>query len=350
MYMGLFKTNSAVGLELDTGVIRAVELKGRFRSASLTAVETIAIPKEAVVEGVVANPEVVAEALKELWLKARLNSDAIILGISNQGVLMRMASLPKVAEKNLARVIYFQAGDYFPIPLDQMVFDFSVVGESTGESGALLEVLLVAARRDLLDKSLGALDRAGLKPLVVDATPLALMRTLPQEKLAGTVVLANIANGLTVLMLATGGVPNIARVIPHSLQSYPGEADLFPAETVDSAARKVAVAVEEGVEQDDGRMALEHWGRALANEIRTTIGYYMAQRGDGTVDLVVLSGRGARIPDLPQFLTEELGVAVEVINPLTTITDKINFGGVDIQQAAPEFAVTIGLALRGLEY
>lgn len=345
--MGLFTPAGVVGLELDTGVIRAVELKGKSRSASLTAAGTIDIPEDAVVEGVVADPGAVAKALNELWNKARLSRGHIVLGISNQGVLMRMATFPKLPAKKMAQIIRFQAGDYIPIPLTQSVFDFSVVGESTGQSGPVLDVLLVAARRDLLDKSLTALDQAGLKPVVVDASALALMRTIPKDEFSRTVILADISNSLSLLMMVSGGVPLITRVIPHSLQTYAKEVEL-PLSEILSVSRQVAAAVEEGAGPSGGVEPVHRWWQVLAGEIRTTIGYHLAQRSEGSVDLVVLSGRGAKIPGLPGFLQQELGIPVEVNKPLTAITGSIH-AGVDIDQEEPEFAVSIGLAMRGLE-
>lgn len=334
---------------MDTGVIRVVELKGKLSSATLTAAVKIAIPERAVVEGLVADPGLVAEALGELWRINKLSRSDIVLGVSNHGVMMRLAAFPKIVEKKLAQTISFQAGEYFPIPLAKMVFDFSVIGESTGESGPVLDVLLVAARRDLLEKSLGALNQVNLKPIVIDPSALALMRTIPKNKLSGTVVLADISNGLSLLMMVTGGVPHIARVIPHSLQTYARESELPLTEILRDTAQQVAVTKEEGQGQFWGFETAYRWGMALAGEIRSTIGYHLSQRSEGAVDLIVISGGGVKIPGLPALLEEELGIPVEVNNPLGEISGSSQTGGIDMSKEGPEFAVSFGLALRGLE-
>lgn len=343
--MGLFKPTGAAGVELDTGVIRVVELKGKAGSATLTAAGKIDLPEGAVAEGVVADQEAVTKALQELWSKAGIGKSSVVLGISNQGVLMRLANFPKMPEKKLAQAVRFQAGEHFPIPLNQMVFDFSVVGEASGENGPLLEVLLVAARRDMLDKSLKALAGAGLQPDVVDTSPLALMRTVPKEKFTTTVLLADISNGLSTLVLVDGGVPRFARVIPHSLSTYAKELDQPLAEILGGARQ--AAAASEG--RQDPAETLEEWGRVLANEIRSSVGYYLSQKSEGSVDLIMLSGRGARIPGLAVILRDELSVPVEVVKPTAGITGSSQISGVDLQREGPEFAVSIGLALRGLE-
>ena len=121
--MGLCSPSKAVGLEMDTGVLRVVEMKGTARTASISAAAQIEIPAHAVVEGVVVDVDAVADALGQLWSRARIKNRNVVLGISNQGVLMRLANLPRVPTKKLSQVLAFQAGEYFPIPLDQLVFD-----------------------------------------------------------------------------------------------------------------------------------------------------------------------------------------------------------------------------------
>jgi type IV pilus assembly protein PilM len=346
--MGLFKSDGAIGLDLDTGIIRAVELRGTAASAALTAAGSIEIPEVAVVEGMVADPEAVAGALKKLWGEARLRSSKIVLGVSNQGVFMRMATFPKVPDNKLAQVLRFQAGDYFPIPMPQLVLDHAVVGELEGEGGPALEILLVAARRDMLEKSLKALAGASLNPAVVDASPLALMRTLPESQLAGTVLLTDMANGISSLLLVAGGVPRFARVIPHSLHSYAREKGARLADVL-NAVQQVAAARGNGQAEDVSAGPPGGWGVALAAEIRSSIGYYQTHNGGSQADSVILSGRGARVGGLAEILQEELEVPVRMAKPLARLGGPTRVQGLNLEQEGPDFAVSIGLALRGLE-
>ncbi|TYO95062.1 type IV pilus biogenesis protein PilM [Desulfallas thermosapovorans] len=361
--MGFFKTSGAVGLELDTGVVRVVALSGDKHAPTLLTAGEIAIPEDAVSEGVVNDVDAVARALEELWGKFRINSRDVVLGISNQGVMMRLANFPKIPDNKLERALRFQAGEYFPIPLEELVFDFSVLGEVEGEHGPQLQILLVAARRDLLDKSLEALQRATLMPRVVDTSALALLRTLPGRRLEEeSLLLVDISNGLTMLQLVAGGVPRFARVIPHSLKTYARELDRPLDELLETASQAAAAKQDGGIpnikltvtgephgtEQWPVR-ATGEWELALANEIRSSIGYYMSQTGTVVVDGVIVSGRGARVAGLPEFLQAEIEVPVEIVDPLVNIKGSARGKGVDMQYNGPDFAVCIGLALRGLE-
>ncbi|MCG8400921.1 MAG: type IV pilus assembly protein PilM [Firmicutes bacterium] len=342
--MRLFKPSGAVGLELDTGVIRAVEVSGTLRSTALVKAGQVETPPEAVVEGVIEDVEAVAGALDKLWSKAGFGSREVVLGVSNQGVLMRLANFPKMPGDKLAKMLRYQAGEYFPIPLEELVLDYAVAGEVRGETGAHMEVLMVAARQDMLGKYLQALSAASLTPKVVDASPLALMRTLPDSRLSGTVILADISNGMSTLLLVIGGVPRVVRMMPNVPQYSVGKSD-YAVGAVLEAEQQVASALAEG---EPGDLWFQR-GAVLASEIRSSIGYYIAQREAISVDCLFLSGRGAMVDGLPEFFGSELGVPVEIINPLAGFKEPVQARNIDWTRRGPAFAATIGLALRGLE-
>lgn len=346
--MGLLKATPAVGLEFDTGVIRVVQLKGTPRSASIEVIGRVEIPEDAVIEGVVVDAERVASALEELWNTYQIKSREVVLGISNQGVFMRTATFPKIPEKKLAQALRFQAADYFPIPMPQLVFDYSVVGEYIGANGPELELLLVAARREMLDSTLNILLKAKLQPKIVDTSYLALMRVIPEIQLAGTVLLAEISNGMATLLLVSNGIPRFARAIPYSLQSYAREMNL-PLEGILTTMPEVAATAEEAVERGIPKNFPVGWGSILAGDIRSSVSYYLTQRSDSAVETIFLSGRGARIPGLKEFLQQELEVPVKLVEPLSGLGDSLKSDKIDIKTEGPDFAVSIGLALRGLE-
>ncbi|BAF59330.1 tfp pilus assembly protein, ATPase PilM [Pelotomaculum thermopropionicum SI] len=347
--MGFLKSGGSVGLDIDAGVIRAVELKGRTRAAALAAAGRIEIPAGAVEEGAVADVEVVAGALKELWKDARIGSRDVIVGVSNQVVLMRIARLPKVPANKLEKVVRFQAGDYFPIPLEQLVLDFFLIGEVEGGDGPEMEVLLVAARRENLGGLLDALSAASLRPLAIDASSLALLRTLPGERQAGAVAMLDLSTGRNCsFMIAENGVPRLARSI---LQFQPAAAQKNPAGLFAGLGGGALVAAaDDGGEKAADESGIGGWVEALANEVRASIAYYLSQRNVEYVEAIVLSGSGARMAGLPEMIQEELDVPVEIIKPLAVLGGSVPGSCSFLSAEEPDFAVSIGLAVRGLEH
>lgn len=352
-----------MGLELDTGAVRAVQLRGTVRKAVVVAMGQVEIPETAVAGGAVAEVNAVAEALERLWVEARIGSREVVLGVPEQGILMRLAVFPKVPESKLGQALRYQAGDYFPIPLPQLVLDYSVVGEVEREEGPGLEVLMVAARRDLLDRSIEALTAARLTPRVADAPTLALLRNLSEVQLGGTVALVNVCNGSSSLLLVSRGIPRFARVMPVSLQDCARERSCGLQDVVPRAVPPrplAAMAAGAGAEPAggaalagwewpvEGSVPLGEWGMVLVNEIRSSISYFLAQRDVGAIDLLVLGGRGARVPGLADFLRTELQMKVEVVQP-PAVMPAAGAVAARMQAEWPDFAVSAGLALRGLE-
>jgi type IV pilus assembly protein PilM len=345
--MGLFGGPGVVGLELDTGVIRAVEVRGSAGKGKLVAAGMVEIPEEAVVDGSVVNEGQVSEGLSRLWAEARFGSREVVLGTFNQGVITRMINFPKVPEGKLDQAIRLSAQEYFPIPLSQMVLDFAVVGEATGTNGPELEVLLVAARTSALEKSIKALHDSRLRPVVIDASPLALLRVLGEEARKGMAAVLDISNGLSSLMIVVEGVPRFTRVIPVSLRQYAARLGIalkevpIPALGADESEPYAAAAG--GTPE-----AFGSWALSAAEEIRSTLNYFLKLDTWPELASLVLCGPGARIPVLPKLLQNELEVAVEVVRPL----DRVAGTGtrtVDRLVKQPDFAVCTGLALRGLE-
>lgn len=330
--MGLLGEAGMVGLELDTGTIRGVELKGKNGKVRIAAAGQVAIPEGAVVEGVIHDEKAVSDALDRLWLEARFGSRQVVLGAFNQGVMMRLVTFPKVPREKLEPALRLQAGDYFPIPMSQLVLDMAVVGEVQSEAGPQYEVLLVAARKAHLEKCLQVMRESRLKVQVIDASPLALMRALPKDMLAGTVALVDLAIGVSSLLVIVDGVPRYARVLPVSLQRYLAELKP-PADAQEGGAYAAS---------------WERFGRSVAGEIRSSVSFFVRQDSLSDLDRVVLSGSGAQTAGLAGVLSDELGVAVNVADPLARVKAPGDLG-IDWAQEGAAFMVCIGLALRGME-
>ncbi len=330
--MGLLRKSTAVGLEMDSGVIRAVQLKQKGKGFALTGVGRVDIPDGVVSGGVVEDVEAAADALRRLWTSGHFSRRDVVLGVSNQGLMMRTVTFPKVPEEKLGQALRLQAGDYFPIAVSELVMDFSVLRETdNGE----LEVLLVGVRKEHLQCSLDALAESGLTPRVVDAAPLALMRAVPDSEIDGTVMLVDISNGLSTLLVVSEGVPVFARSLPVTLRSYAEDRgialeDLFAAE-------------------DEGDLGiLRSWSATVSTEVNSSIDYFMSQNGGDGIDALVMGGRGSRVPGLKDMLEDELETDVHLLQPLEGIALP-RTTAVDLESEGPDFSVSTGLALRGLE-
>lgn len=336
--MAVSAASRSVGLEIDSGMVRAVEAAGSPGATRLINMAGAPVPDGAVEEGIIMQPEEVGMALSKLWSRGPIKSRSVMLGISNQSVLVRYATIPKVPPDKLANVIRFHAQEHLPIPLESVVLDHMVVGETVIEDNTVLEVLLVAARRDMLQSFLEALEVAKLEPADIDVSTLTLMRVLPEAALKRAIAVVNVANGLSNILISVQGSPRMARLVSVKLKDL---ADGF-----NCALKDVVQVSAENIPEHQAIYSA--WTSNLINETRSSITYYQNQENAHELEAILINGRGALLKGIAAEMQQALGLPVRVINPFTGFVNgeqKTRGSGIK----AVEFAICAGLARRGLE-
>ncbi len=178
------------GLDIEAGSIAAAEIKSNgLVQVSAAAVEPL--PAGVFQEGEVADADRLVEALKSLFGKHKL-SKRVRLGIGNQRVVVRTLRLPAIeSPQEMEAAVRFQAQEQIPMPLDQAVLEHQVVGGSPAEEGATptVDVVVVAARRDMIGSFLEPLRRAGLEPAGIDLSAFGMIRALAEVGSQATAVI-----------------------------------------------------------------------------------------------------------------------------------------------------------------
>jgi type IV pilus assembly protein PilM len=327
------KSNSIVGLDIETGSIAATEVRSNGSGAvSRTAI--VPLQPGVVNEGEVMDAEALSHALRGLFAKHRLGK-AVRLGIANQRVVVRTLQLPLIEdEKELDTAIRFRAQDQIPMPLEQAVLDHRVVSKGTGPEGERqMEVLTVAARRDMVVSLLEALRKAGLRPVGIDLSAFGMIRALdtetplPVESEEGQVATTTLycyLGDITNLAVARRGECLFTRVAPFGVESIAQRVAESQELTMDDARDGLLdVGLEESLDEfgdqrevaEGIRGALQEGASKLIDELRMSLDFYSAQEGASPVDRVVLCGPGSSIPGLPERIQVDLGLGIEVMTP-----------------------------------
>ena len=344
------KTGDVVGLDIEAGSVAAAEVKSDGSApVSVAAIEPL--PPGAFHEGEVTDADGLVEALKALFSKHKL-SKQVRLGIGNQRVIVRTLRLPAIEDhKEMEAAVRFQAQEQIPMPLDQAVLEHQVVGGVPGEEGATpqVDVVVVAARRDMVSSLLEPVRRAGLEPVGVDLSAFGMIRALA----GGT----NGADGEAVLYCNVGDVLNLAvargraclftRVSSIGLEEIAGRLGAETGLSGEHATQWLAhVGLERPVEEIDGdavvvsnvRRVLEEGLTGLVDELRLSLDYYGAQESAVPVGRVVLCGPGSAIPGLAEQMAEPIGLPISTSHPQA-------LSGFD-QSAAARLTLPYGLALE----
>jgi len=352
------KSSTVVGLDIEAGSIAAteVEVNGDVR-VSASAIE--ALPGGAFHEGEVVDPESLAEALKTLFAKHKL-SKQVRLGVGNQRVVVRTLRLPAIEDpKELDAAVRFQAQEQIPMPLDQAVLEYQVVGGAPAAEGAKpqIDVVVVAARRDMVSSFLEPIRRAGLQPVGVDLSAFAMIRALagldseiaagqPGDRPVAAALYCSVGD-VTNLAVARGRACLFTRVSHVGLEAIGGRLAATCQLSAEHASQWLSyVGLEHPLEQLEGaaetlaevRRALEEGLTGLIDELRLSLDYYGAQEGAVPVERIVLCGPGSAIPGLRERMEEGLGFPITATRPAA-------LAGFE-ESAAARLTLAYGLALE----
>ena len=344
----------AVGLDIGTSGVRAAELSLGKRGTSLERFGQVALPPGAVRDGEVVDADAVADAIRRLWVVARLTSTKVVVGVANQKVVVRQVDLPWAPLHELRASLAFQVQDYLPMPVDQAILDFHPLEEVTDDTGARkLRLLLVAAARDMVTSTLSAVERAGLTPSMVDLTSFAVLRS----QLTGgsglglqAEALVDIGASVTNIVVHEGGVPRFVRIL------LMGGADIteavaerlgVPTDEAELLKRSTGLAaVPALLEAQPVHRAIESTGSALVEEVRGSLDYYLAQPGAARIARVVLSGGGSQLTGLQQRLTTATRLPVDLARPMSLLpVHGMRMTPQQLAHVEPMVTVPLGLAL-----
>lgn len=324
------RTQTLVGLEIEPGQLIAVQ----SRLNGHVVVERAAgqpIPPNLVRDGEVSDVTALAAALADLFDGSGLDR-RVRIGIANQRIVMRQIELPPITDpKELDSAVQFQAQDEIPMPIESVVLDYHSLGIAETEAGPRMQVLLVAARRDMVERMLLAAREAGLRPEGVDLAAFGMIRALrPMDVPDGEQVLYLSIGGLTNLAIASGSTCQFTRVITTGVEQIVGEVAASVGVPLADARRMVAAAAT----ADSAGMAapgspVEHPGvvatpdqlevartgladgiRRIAAEVRNSLDFHRSSRGEEPVSRAVLTGPALDLPGFDHALSRELDLPI----------------------------------------
>jgi type IV pilus assembly protein PilM len=359
--LGRRSVENLVGLDIQPGFVAAVQARvnGSIRAERAA---TLPLPADSVRDGEVMDEDALSDTLRDLFADSGL-SKRVRVGVANQRTVLRTLELPPVTDqKELAAAVNFQAQDQVPMPLNNAVMDFHPLGIIDTPAGPRQRVVLVAAQRDMIERLLAAVRRAGLSAEGVDLSAFALIRSLyrPDPEQTGRVLYLNV-DGLTNLAIAEGPICRFTRVVGSGLEGMaselaerrsialadarallaavdlsgpaPSEAEHVdeqprtspegePLSAEDAEASEREMSYEELADAEGAAAAqapqsdadlwavLENGIRDISGEVRNSLDFHRSQDGGGEVSHVVMSGSAQDIPGFAEALARSLGVEV----------------------------------------
>mgnify|MGYP002622279552 FL=1 len=344
--MALFpRARSTVGLDIGSGFIKAVVINHGSGHPVLEQVAIARVADDAIVEGEVMDPRLVADAVRDLLATAQIKTKDVTVAVGGRDVIIKKIPMDRMKEADARDVIRWEADKHVPFDPENVELDFQIL-DPDGE-GLEMQVLLVAAKRELVESKLALLAEIGLDARVIDVEAFALHNAFERnypEAMRGVVALANIGHETTIVNLLEDGVPVLTRDLPigvrrlrEDLQRERG----MPAEAADRVVRggDLDPALAPHVASRGEEMAL---GIERAAAFLQT-----ASRPSAQLSRVYLTGGGSRVPGLAGVLADRLKVPVTPAHPIERRDVAPHaFDSLSMDEVAPLLMLPVGLALR----
>lgn len=365
-------SQTAIGLDIGTEHVRVAQMKQTGSGFVLTGYGRVDVPMGAVADGEIVDSAAVASAIKELWRRSNVRGKEVCTGVSNQRVIVRLIDLPFMERGELQSAIQYQAQDYIPMAVEESILDFQIIGDYvTPNDEHMMEVLLVAAHREMIGNAVAAVEGAGLKLSSIDVSSFAIVRALmgesaeilPETEGEATAII-HISSGITNIAVVERGIPRFNRIsslaggtftqaIANVLNITFDEAESLKIQVglpdIDTGATEPVPGVDPEVIQVVNQ-SLEREVNKFIAEVRRSLDYYLTQTSQvRSIKRILLSGSGAQLHNFAVYLEKGLQAQhVALGDPL----DRIQVAS-SVRQLVEEdrmgCVTAVGLALGGLQ-
>lgn len=327
--------NAKVGVDIGDSFVKIVHLAPGFSDGKYELKGFGA----AKIEG--SDKDAKASAIKQAARDAKVATNKVNAAVSGQSVIVRYIGLPKMSRSELERAARFEAEKYLPFDINEIILDPHILQEEMG--GGKMRVLLVAAKKKIIDEQIRLLKAAGFTPQIIDIDSFALINSFELSKpdAANTVALLNIGSKFS----------NI-NIIKNYTSFFMRDIAIGGNEFVKAASEKLGLDANQTEEliknpqarQDELNKVMAPLFTNLLGEISLSFDYYENQLEE-SVGEVYVSGGACRTLGLDKFLNANLGKPVLA----WSYVDKLSFPKKEDKESFAEnermFAVALGLAL-----
>ncbi len=338
----------AIGIDIGTDSLKIAEIYWRDGRPILRSTGIIDLPANIIEDGSITDSETLTELIRQVINVSGTTAKEVVMAVGGLNIFLREVMFPLMDESELREAIKWDMEKYIPFAPDSYFFDFAVIG--TARSGLELKVLLAAAPQEIVNSVTDIVKNVGLQPVAVGAEPLAIIRTLAK---AENSLIIDIGGQATQLIIFQNGSPSITRMIPIGGHHFTGivmrslELDYNEAEQLKKYQKGLLPQVDSPGEQSDLHLRMDNLVGELTREIRRTIEYYHTQNKEAVIDKMYLSGGGAKLDNIIQYIEKYLDRQVIMLDPLAGIDVAPSFDKKYLHDMASQLAVAIGLALGG---
>jgi type IV pilus assembly protein PilM len=342
---------TCVGLDIGSSSVKVVQLKQSSKGYQLVNFGIEPLPTQTIVDGAIMNQAAVVDAIKSLIAALKLKAKEVATAISGHSVIIKKIKVPPMTPEELEEQIPWEAEHHIPFSKDDVEIDHQLV--NTQNAQGQMELLLVAAKKEIVSDFSMVIREAKLQPTVMDVAAFTIQNAfevnydaVPEEAVA----LVNVGASLSNINIVWGGTSAFTRDVTVGGNIFTEEIQKrLNVSQEEAEAWKIGSAGEGATEvlPHEVEAVLAEVAEGVAGQFQRSLDFFLSSSADATISRIYLCGGAAKVSSLQKSLEEKARVPVEILNPFQRIiVDERRFDLEFLQQHAAEATVAVGLALR----
>lgn len=346
------KKDQLIGLDIGSSTIKVAEVADTKHGYALKRFGLYDMPHGAIEEGVIRDPEEVAETIREAMRAHNIKTSNAAISIGGYSVVVKKINVQSMTEEALQSTIHFEAEQYIPFDISDVNLDFQILGESEHNPNQM-SVLLVAAKKEMIADYVNVLEMAGLAPCIVDVDAFALQNIYEQGYMGAEatgdefVALIDVGASKTSLNILKGRTSLFMRDVSlgcgQTNQKIMAILDCSAEEAEEVKLNNTGERISDDELKDIESAVIADW----CTEISRALDFFYSTYPEERIQKILISGGGGNIIDFKKMLALRTSTEVETIDPFKTLN--LGDGRIDddyLKQMAPQAAICMGLAIR----
>ena len=343
------KKKDVIGIDIGSSSVKMVYLKEAKGGYQLAGLGMAMLPAEAIVDNAIMDSSSIVSVVRGLVESQKIKTKNVATSISGHSVIIRKIQLPIMTEEEMEASIQWEAEQYIPFEISEVNLDFQILGPDP-QDASLMNVILVAAKKDFVSDYVALFKECGLNPLVMDIDCFAVENvfevnhgTSPDEIVA---LIDMGASSMNVNVLR-GGMSVFTRDIQVGGSAYNEEIQKrLGLNNEDAEIAKLGGVVAD-VTPEAVTEVIEDTTESLTQEVQRSIDFFSATSSDEKVQKVYITGGVSKVAAVQRSLENRLGVEVELLDPWRQIAvNEKDFDPEYLQAMGPVYTVAAGLAMR----
>jgi type IV pilus assembly protein PilM len=338
------------GLDIGSSALKLVEVSDSSNGYLLNHLEQVLLPKGVISGGLLLEPDVLTAKIKELYNKSGCRTKKVATSLSGHTIIVKKATFPTSEESDLRELLDDEGEKYLPFDdIKEVNFDFQILGASDIMPGHM-DVMLAAAKKEIVDSYVSALEAAGLKPVIMDIDSFAL-ETMYEANYDfeenEIVIMVNIGASITNINVVRRGGSIFTRDFASGGNNVTESIQKRLGVSFEEAEDLKIEASEAQPDQNSLSSEIIDDAESIVLEIERSVDYFRSTYSGEYIKKVLLSGGSAKIPGMLQVLTDRLSIETELVDPFRNIhSNNKNYNSAYLDRMGPVAALAVGLSLR----